>query len=370
MTPDHVEALVETAPDGIAFDGLRVEHGDGYRFRTTDRDRRGLDEETLRKLARDASAVRNWHFWHAVAPQREDHWTFLRWLEGLDTDAKTGDTADAPAFDVSAHYARLDSGLDREWGELLLGVTVDDGRRHYSVRHVDDSGADPDELDEHRAPGDAREIARFDDRGRYRPLTTAPTLQTGWRFAGLDAAELLETVGSLYPATVENWYREREGNLDVTHWRETVERQTGIYSVVETWDRGEGHDHVEWVAETCCDDSQCLKRRRWAYDDDTELAVDGGDGAFPCREPCSLVIAAAREWTRLEGEEPRRYEFELTPSEKAQIETIVDAVADGRAGDIREADFGDDANRWRARFLRAKLFDDEGRLDGVPTGRE
>jgi len=95
--------------------------------------------------------------------------------------------------------------------------------------------------------------------------------------------------------------------------------------------------------------------------------VDGGDGAFPCREPCSLVIAAARQWTKLEGEQTQTYEFELTPSEKEQVEAIIDAVADGRAGDIREADVYDGANRYRTRFLRAKLFDDEGNLAGVET---
>jgi hypothetical protein len=123
------------------------------------------------------------------------------------------------------------------------------------------------------------------------------------------------------------------------------------------------------VAEACCDDSQCLKRREWEYDADTPLSVDGGDGVFPCREPCSLVVAAARRWTRLEAEESRTYEFELTPSEKAQVEEIVDAVADGRAGEVREADFADGANRYRARFLRAKRFED-GDLCGVPTDRD
>ena len=94
---------------------------------------------------------------------------------------------------------------------------------------------------------------------------------------------------------------------------------------------------------------------------------DGGDGVFPCREPCSMVIAAARKWTRLESEQSRTYEFDLTPSEKAQIEAIIDAVADGRADEIREADTSDGANRYRARYLRAKLFDDDGNLCGVPT---
>jgi hypothetical protein len=146
-------------------------------------------------------------------------------------------------------------------------------------------------------------------------------------------------------------------------------RQTGIYGVVETWDRGEGHDHVERVAEACCADSECLKRREWEYDDDTDLDGDGGDGVFPCREPCSLVVSAARRWTRLEGEQPQTYEFELTPSEKEQIEAIIDAVADGRVDEIREGDFRDGANRWRARYLRAKRMRDRD-LCGVETDRE
>ncbi len=132
-------------------------------------------------------------------------------------------------------------------------------------------------------------------------------------------------------------------------------------------DRGDGYEHVNWVAEACCDDSQCLKRREWQYDDETEIDVDGGSGEFPCREPCSLVIAGARQWTKLEGETSQTYEFELTPSEKEQLEAIIDAVADGEADDIREADIYEGANRYRARFLRAKLFDDEGNLGGVET---
>jgi hypothetical protein len=82
------------------------------------------------------------------------------------------------------------------------------------------------------------------------------------------------------------------------------------------------------------------------------------------------VLSAARQWTKLDGEGARTYEFELTPSEKEQLEAIVDAVADGRIDDIREADLYEGANRYRARYLRAKRFDDEGNLDGVPTDPE
>jgi hypothetical protein len=126
-------------------------------------------------------------------------------------------------------------------------------------------------------------------------------------------------------------------------------------------------DAVDWVAQACCEDSQCLKRREWEYDENDELEADGGDGVFPCREPCSLVVAAARKWTTLESETPRTYEFELTPSEKNQLEELIEAVADGRIDDIREADVYEGANRYRARYLRAKRFDEDGNFCGVPT---
>ena len=346
---EPVDALVGAAPDGIDFDGLVVaERGDGYAFRTSETEHAGLAERDLRDVAAGSPYVTNWHFWHAVAPQSGDRWAFLRWLE----DAEERGVAER-------HETLRDGGATAEWGEVHLLATLDEsGSRRYRVRHVEDADAAADDLDTHADPLDAREVAKRDDDGRYRPLKTAPTLRTGWEFADLTATELLETLDFLYPASVANWHREREGDLDVTNWRETVDRQTGIYGVVKTWDRGDGHEHVNWVAEACCVDSQCLKRREWQYDESTDLDVDGGDGAFPCREPCSLVIAAARQWTKLEGEEPRTYEVELTPSEAEQLAEIVDAVAEGRTGEIREADVYEGANRYRARFLRAKRFED------------
>jgi hypothetical protein len=357
MNEDPVDALVATAADGIDFDGLRVEDGnDGYAFETPDSSRSGLSETDLRAVAADSPHVDNWYFWHATAPQTDARWAFLRWLEGADEHG------------VTDRYDALGDGLATEWGQLRITVTLDDdGGRTYALCHVDDAATPPAALNDYEDPLDARDLAKHDDDGAYRPLKTAPSLQTGWQFPALEPAALVETVHAFYPATVQNWHREREGELDITHWHETVERQTGIYGVVQTWDRGEGYEHVNWVAEACCDDSQCVKRREWGYDADMELDVDGGDGEFPCREPCSLVVAAARQWTKLEGEQAQTYEFELTPSEKEQVEDIIGAVADGRAEDIREADVYDGANRYRTRFLRAKLFDDDGNLCGVET---
>ncbi|ERH11778.1 MAG: hypothetical protein J07HB67_00789 [halophilic archaeon J07HB67] len=374
MEDRQFDALVAAASDaavpadepGVEFDGLRVDRtDDGFSFDTPETTATGLSRVDLRDRAADSPYVRNWFFWEwTVRSHDSPRRAFCRRAEGAPVGADADDTA---SHGVPERDAALREGMVTEWGQLRIEATLAaDGTRRYEVRHVDEADADPGTLTDHDDPLDAREIAERDARDRYRPLKTAPTLAGGWRFPDLDWQGLARTVETFYPATVANWYREQTGQLDVDHWRDTVGRQSGIYGVVKTWDRGEGYDHVNWVAEACCDDSQCLKRREWQYDDDTDLDVDGGDGAFPCREPCSVVITAARKWTRLESEVPETYEFELTPSEKEQLEATLDAVADGRIDEIREADVKDDANRYRARFLRAKLFED-GNLAGVPT---
>lgn len=354
-----LDALADRDADGpLRFEGFSVARDEDGEFVLDDGDRRtALSERDLHAaLVERAPAVTDWYAFERVVGEFGPRRAFVRWIE--DADGET----------VATRYAALAAGVERAWGELKITATVTDrGERRYDVRHADDAGVPVDELETHDDPLDARDLVTFDEKGRYRPLKTAPSLAGGWVFPDLGPRDLYETVETIYPATVANWHREREGNLDVNHWRETMERQSGIYGVVKTWDRGEGHEHVNWVAEACCDDSQCLKRREWEYDEDTDLDVDGGDGVFPCREPCSVVVSAARKWTRLESERPRTYEFDLTPSEKEQVEAIIDAVADGRIDEIREADTKEGANRYRTRFLRAKLFDDEGNLGGVPT---
>ncbi|MFC6836027.1 DR2241 family protein [Halomarina ordinaria] len=311
-----------------------------------------MDASLFGRFRTATDYVRDWSTWRDLPETRR---AFLRWVEGADD------------LDIEERYAALrGDGIRRRWGQLLLTVSLERGHRSYDLRHEDDADRSTDELTTHDDPLDARHLATEDDDGRYRPLKTAPTLRTGWVFPDLSGEEVVEAIDYFYPATVANWHREREGALDVTHWRETAERQTGIYDVVDEL----SGEQVEWLAQSCCVDSQCLKRRMWDEEEGAELDVPRGEGAFPCREPCSLVVAAARKWTTLEREEAREYTFTLTPSEKEQVEDLVDAVADGRVGEIREADVYEGANRYRARYLRAKRFDDEGNLSGVPTDDE
>ena len=379
LTDAVVEAVLEAAgatdsTSAIDFDDLRVGHGEaGYVLETPETTRDELIEDDLAAALESAAPyVTNWHFWErTVGGEGTARRAFLRWAEGapLDTDGGGTDDSSDPDSAVLERYDGLESasGVVRHWGELELRTRLADagsdqragsGDRRYEIRHVDDSDEPLDSLERYDDPREARDLVTFDDRGRYRPLKTAPTLVSGWCFDDLSSREFVEVIRTIYPATIANWHREQRGRLDVDHWIETAERQSGIYDVIDELPR----EALEWVTEACCVDSQCLKRREWHADEDDELSTPGGDGEFPCREPCSLVIAAARKWTILESEAEKTWELELTTSEMNQLGEIVDAVADGRVDEIREADVYDGANRYRARYLRAKRMT-EGSLD-------
>ncbi len=348
MASSDVDRLrAHAAEHGIDTDTLSLTVvDDRYRLVVDGTVYEDLTEGEVRDtLATHPAAVREWAFWHRRAPQADARWAFLRWIEDADAHSSPSD-----------RRAALTEGEQQRWGQLLVRVRLNDAqRRAYELRHVDDADRSAEQLDAYDDPRTARALAKYDNDGRYRPLATAPTLQTGWVFAGLEADALVQAVDFFYPATIANWHRERTGTLDVTHWAETTERQTGIYAVTEELDGAA----VDWVAEACCVDSQCLKRRQWDETADRTLDVARGDGTFPCREPCSLVIAAARKWALLEREDQQTYTVQLTPSEKEQLETMLDAVADGTTDEVREADVGNAANRYRARYLRAKRAGDE-----------
>jgi len=344
----------QLAEGAIEYDGLSAEYdadADIYHIETPDRQMRVAADELGTVDPEQAAYLTNWYF-HTQEVGSEVKQAFCRWLEAAEEQP------------VPDRYDALEDGIAREWGQLRITTTIsNDGTRRYELRHIDDSDVDADALTTHTDPFDARDIGTLDAQGRYRPLKTAPSLDTGWIFPDLSADEVHEAVEAFYPATVVNWYREGRGELDIDHWRDEQDRQSGIYNLITVLP----DEAVEWAAAACCDDSQCLKRREWELSADEPLDADGGDGVFPCREPCSMVVAAGREWAKLEREETQTYEFALTPSEKEQIEAIIDAVADDELDEIREADIGNGANRWRARYLREKRFDDDGTLSGTPT---
>ena len=355
LSETQAAAFKEQLTDGpIDYDGLAAEYdadADTYHIETPDQQIAVAADELSTVDAEQAAYITNWYFYtQAVGSELKQ--AFCQWLEQVDEHS------------VPERYDALAAGIEREWGQLAITTTISgDGTRHYELRHVDDSDAEATTLTAHTDPFDARDIGTLDERDRYRPLRTAPSLKTGWIFPDLTADELYEAVEAFYPATVVNWHREQRGELDIDHWRDEQDRQSGIYNLITVLP----DEAVDWAAAACCDDSQCLKRREWQLSEDDPLAAEGGDGVFPCREPCSMVVAAGREWAKLERQETQTYEFELTPSEKEQLESIIDAVADDEIDDIREADVDNGANRYRVRYLREKRVDEDGNLSGTPT---
>lgn len=347
------DALVSTVrKQPIDCDGLTVAveddgEGESFRFETPETSRAGLSESELRTVADGSEFVYDWYFWtQTLGGRSPDRRAFLRWLEGDDSTPE--------------RYDRLQDGIARQWGQLRITVTLGEATplesprrensRCYEVRHVADEDADRSSLERHTDPLDAQDLARYDSSEAYRPLKSAPTLRNGWVFPDLSAEQAVRTVQEFYPASIANWARERRDELDVTHFAETAERQTGIYAMVEELDP----EAVEDAATACCADSECLKRREWEYSEDEQLDAPAGDGEIPCREPCSLFVATAREFAKVEREAEQTYELTLTPSEREQLERMVSALADGDQPRIGDA--GDGANRLRARYLREKRF--------------
>lgn len=186
---------------------------------------------------------------------------------------------------VSLRMSAILDFLDRQLaqGPWTLGqVRIEPGIR---LRHVEDAA--PPATIYHR-PEDAREIARYDAAGTYRPLKTAPNLRHGWELR-LDTVEDLRlALDLLYPAALGLWLALQAGTLGGTPLRATLGRQTGMYRVTQLIRDDQA---TELIAKTCA--SGCLRHRLWQIDE----PVAGPASAQPellCAEACNLLVAACR----------------------------------------------------------------------------
>ena len=168
-----------------------------------------------------------------------------------------------------------------------------------------------------RKPGDALEIARYDDAGNYRPLKTAPNLRHGWRLELVDFGELRRALDYFYPgrlAMLEAW---TENRLGTTSLRETLDRQSGMYRVAAKIS-DEQIDDV--VGNFCRSDGGCLRTVLWKRDtrgtiSSTKLPpakfepshdqTGRGENAIPllCQEACNLLVAQCRKIVKGETDE-------------------------------------------------------------------
>ena len=192
-------------------------------------------------------------------------------------------------------------------GSIFIGqIAIVPADGHFVLSHRDDIGVDGLR---HYLPDQARELAIFDDAGVYRPLKTAPNLAHGWRIVVTDVDELERIIDAIYPARIAVLRASNSGELATTSWRETLERQSGIYRIAAAISDAESE---QLIGNFCRSDGGCLRTVLWKRDSSgrvasTKLPSEKYDPAFDqtgqgrkclpllCQEPCNLLVAAARQ---------------------------------------------------------------------------
>lgn len=207
----------------------------------------------------------------------------------------------------------------RDWLQRILATgNLNLGEIHvqrisdtlFIVRHRKDAESDKaagDALRIYTGPAAARDLARFDREGRYRPLKGAPNLPTGWELQ-LDSVDSLRlAIDSFYPGALASWVAWQEGRLNSVDLRTTLNRQTGMYRVTHRLTNAEAN---ELAGRFCRSDDGCLRTILWTIEGkrpdrdlpETKFAIlhdqfgQGGSAVpFLCPEACNLFVAEARK---------------------------------------------------------------------------
>ncbi len=184
---------------------------------------------------------------------------------------------------MSAIRAYLDRRLAA--GEWILGqIHI---RPDISLRHVEEGEASALEI--FTRPEAARELAKYDDAGNYRPLKTAPNLRHGWELRLRDLDELRLALDLFYPAALGTRLAWERGELPAVALRDTLGRQTGMYRVTQLI----RDDQAEALVEKICAGG-CLRRRLWVISGAPAGGAEIADSKILCAEACNLFVAACR----------------------------------------------------------------------------
>lgn len=202
-----------------------------------------------------------------------------------------------------AIIAALESWLAK--GNNRIGeITIAKNDGGFVLRHYADASAASLEI--FMEPTDARALSQYDVRGEYRPLKSAPNLKRGWELRVRDLNALRVALDFFYPAAIGQWVAHQRGELVSVPFRETAERQTGMYAVV----RKITNEQADALAGNFCkSDGGCLKTILWKLDTATPITnlpaakfdpgadqsgVGGNFAPLLCSEACNLFVAAAR----------------------------------------------------------------------------
>ena len=191
-------------------------------------------------------------------------------------------------------------------GRLIGELAVLPREAGWEIRHHADADVPEDGLAWHATPEAARELAKNDAQGRFRPLKAAPTLPRGWRLRLADLTALRQALDFFYPAAIGNWAAFCQGRATPVPASETFARQTGMYQTT----RGMTPDDTLALAREFCEyATRCRRRIAWPLAagqpaigllpaEKTDLAPGAHEWPILCLEPCNLFVAAARGYLK------------------------------------------------------------------------
>ncbi|MEO7298520.1 MAG: DR2241 family protein [Verrucomicrobiota bacterium] len=218
--------------------------------------------------------------------------------------------------------------LEREliFGEVLLH-RLEHG---FELRHVADRDSENLRL---ISENQIRALVQFTANGEFRPLKSAPNLQSGWRIPASNEPQLESALNTIYPGAIADWFAVRFSQARPTDYREFTNRQTGMYRTTTMLT----DEQAAPVIRACCHKKFCLKQRLWTV---SGLRADLSEekSLIPCLEPCAILLEFARKAMRLEQQKD---------SKKAEP---INMEASETNPEIREADF-ENPNNPRRRQL-------------------
>lgn len=181
----------------------------------------------------------------------------------------------------------------------------------FSLCHLEDE--DARELQVYTNAEAARELARHNEAGEFRPIKTAPDLRRGWQLNLAGVESVLLALEFFYPAAVGMAMAEEAGTLRPVPLRSLLGRQTGMYRFANNITDEQA---CEIIGVKCRTSTHCLRRILFTLNEGQSL--DGGameklssaagvvpkvlDGkrAIPllCMEACNHIVSAARTAAR------------------------------------------------------------------------
>ncbi len=234
-------------------------------------------------------------------------------------------------------------GAELGWLEVLIRREASG----FSLRHECDR-AMPDGALRSLPVGELREWAQVTATGAFRPNKAAPSLREGWVTRVADAAELETALRGLYPGSLADWLEARRTAPGITHFREFVGRQSGLYRAARELADGAAAE----VIRAGCAPEFCRRQRLWTV---AGLAPEpaGAKSCVPCLEPCALVLELARRAGPLAAEAGAE-----VPSSRPELEALlraVEAELAQPAADVREGELDDPRNPRRLAWQRERL---------------